>query len=222
MPTIQFEFNGHHEMEIPEGDICRYCAEEIIEGLSYPMPEKDTGPPVWTVVDLGAHVGEFTIMAAARWPHAMIHAWEPNPQVLGLLYQNVRLYNVKVYPKAVDVTARRDKLYFNTLGSVAATVVSPGQAPPGAIWNAVDVDIDGPGAVTRLKPEVLKIDIEGPEGVLLEAMGDAVRDIYRIYVEFHHENIRKHIDKLLGDTHSLEYSRILQARQGELMYVRRE
>ena len=222
MPIVQFEFNGDHEMEIPEGEIYRSCAEEIIEGKCYPLPVNDNGPPVWNVVDLGAHVGEFTIMAAARWPHATIHAFEPNPHIIPMLESNCNPYRVIVYPRAVDVKARRDKLYFNQLGSVASTVVRPSGAHDADYWHGVDVDIDGPEAVTRLKPEVLKIDIEGPEGVLLEAMGDAVRDIYRIYVEFHHENIRRHIDSLLFETHELAYARILQSRQGELMYVRRE
>ena len=222
MPIVRFEFNGDHEMEIPEGEIYRSCAEEIVEGKSYPLPVNDDGPPVKTVVDLGAHVGEFTIMAALRWPEAIVYAWEPNPQVLRMLLNNCARFNCHIVPKAVDVKARRDKLYFNEIGSVASTIVYAGDAPEGCYWNGVDVDIDGPEAVTRLKPEVLKIDIEGPEGVLLEAMGDAVRDIYRIYVEFHHENIRRHIDDLLFETHELAYARILQSRQGELMYVRRE
>jgi len=76
--------------------------------------------------------------------------------------------------------------------------------------------------VLALNPDVLKIDIEGPESVVIEAMGGAVERIGRIYVEFHGETVHQHLEQLLSPTHGLSYARILQPQQGELMYVRRE
>lgn len=222
MKTVTFEFCGTHHLEIPDGKIYQDCTEDIIRCRSYPLPKTDAGPKVRSVVDLGAHAGEFTVMAAVRWPQATIYAYEPNPQIIPYLQSNCRPYqNIEIRTRAVDVKARRDKLYFNDIGSVAATVVNPGNAPPGTYYSYVEIEIDGPEAVLALKPEVLKIDIEGPEGLLLAAMRPGLENIYRIYVEFHHENIRQHIERLLIPTHTLEYARILQSRQGELMYVRR-
>jgi FkbM family methyltransferase len=43
-----------------------------------------------TIVDIGAHVGTFTVWAALRSPRARILAVEPNPQTFAFLEQNIR------------------------------------------------------------------------------------------------------------------------------------
>ena len=43
-----------------------------------------------TIVDVGAHVGSFTVWAAMRSPRARILAIEPNPETFAFLEQNVR------------------------------------------------------------------------------------------------------------------------------------
>lgn len=226
MGQINFDFNGPRSIVIPDGQIYEDCAKDIIEGRSYPLPVSGVGEHVKCVVDLGAHAGEFTIMAAARWPGAVVYAYEPNPQVLPLLKANCEAYytQIAVIPKAVDVKARRDKLYFSGLGSVAASVVMPAdflKPTPDHEWSGVDVDIAGPEEVANRRPDVLKIDIEGPEGLVLRCLGDSLDGIWRIYVEFHHEDIRLDIEHTMLPTHRLEYARILQGNQGELMYEHR-
>jgi hypothetical protein len=68
MQSLKFDFYGTHELVIPDDEMCRTTAEDILKGLSYPFPGPGSGLAVQCVVDLGAHVGEYTIMAAARWP----------------------------------------------------------------------------------------------------------------------------------------------------------
>jgi len=225
MQSIRFNFHGMHELILPDGEVYAACATDVIEQRSYPFPADDSGQMARSVVDLGAHAGEFTIMAAARWPRATIHAFEPNPQILPLLYQNCRPYsNIVIYEQAVDVKPGRNQLYSCNGVSVAAALLlePPGGLPDGRQWVCADVEVVGPDAVLALIPDVLKIDIEGPESVVIEAMGKAIERIGRIYVEFHGETVRRHLDQLLLPTHCLAYSRILQPQQGELMYVRRE
>lgn len=43
-----------------------------------------------TIVDIGAHVGTFTVWAATRSPHARILSVEPNPETFRLLERNIR------------------------------------------------------------------------------------------------------------------------------------
>src|SRR4051794_15123113 len=121
MPTpIRFDFyGGSHEMLVPDDVLSREIAEDILKGQSYPIPGPDSTLRPQSVVDLGAHVGEFTIMAAARWPQATIHAFEPNPRVLSLLRQNSRPYaNIVIHEQAVDATARRATLFMSSFSSV--------------------------------------------------------------------------------------------------------
>jgi FkbM family methyltransferase len=221
MPTISFDFFGHHEIAVPDDVYSVKTATEIIQGQSYPFPTEG-GLEVRTVVDLGAHVGEFTVMAAARWPGAAVHAFEPNAQVWPLLRANCQRYpNIVIYQQAVDAKAGRGQLYSNNVSPVCASLVYTEAPPPGVTWSGVEVDIVGPEAVLDLAPDVLKVDVEGVEARLFEAMGAAVTRIPIIYVEFHGEDRRIHLERMLLRTHCLFYARILEPNQGELMYVKR-
>jgi hypothetical protein len=51
--------------------------------------------------------------------------------------------------------------------------------------------------------DVLKIDTEGCEMPILKEMGEVLSSIKIIHLEFHSEDDRREIDRLLGDTHSL-------------------
>lgn len=48
-------------------------------GLGQQLPE------VRTILDIGANVGFFSMAARGHYPHAVIHAYEPNPRVLSFL-----------------------------------------------------------------------------------------------------------------------------------------
>jgi FkbM family methyltransferase len=224
MQSISFDFCGRHvELLLPDGDRYRTAAEDVLRGLAYPIPANDEGPPLRTIVDLGAHAGEFTIMAAARWPSATVHAFEPNPLILPNLHHNCKPFtNVVIHEQAIDAQPRRGKLYWTAWGSLVGTVISPSDPALAAQLNSAEVDILGPDAVTALAPDILKIDIEGPEGMILQSMGEAVSRIRRIYIEFHDESIRKYLEQILQPTHSLAYARIPEARQGEVMYLKRD
>src|SRR5262249_40843988 len=51
--------------------------------------------------------------------------------------------------------------------------------------------------------DILKIDTEGCEVPILEDMGELLPSTKVVHLEFHNEDDRKAIDRLLGDTHTL-------------------
>jgi hypothetical protein len=58
----------------------------------------------WTVVDIGAGIGEFTLVAACDHPQNRVVAFEPFAESFALLEQNLDLNgagNVTTYPEAV-------------------------------------------------------------------------------------------------------------------------
>jgi FkbM family methyltransferase len=63
---------------------------EVFRTEAYTPPDM---PPVAAgglVVDIGASVGMYTLMAATRWPHARVHAVEATPDTYELLVENIR------------------------------------------------------------------------------------------------------------------------------------
>jgi FkbM family methyltransferase len=223
MQSIRFNFcGGSHELQLPDGEIYLTTAKDIVAGLSYPFATD--GPPVQSVVDLGAHAGEFTVMAAALWLNATVHAFEPNPQILPLLHHNCKPYqNITIHEKAVGAQAGRGKFYVNNMNSVTATLLTPDEKQPNGLhWAAIDVDIVGPESILALAPDILKIDIECMESLLIFALGSAVLSITRIYVEYHLDGFRQQIHQMLSPTHELAHARSHGKDQGELMYLRRK
>ena len=56
---------------------------------------------VKTILDIGANLGFFCMAARQRHPHAVIHAYEPNPRALSYLTGNIAQLNVDVFAEAV-------------------------------------------------------------------------------------------------------------------------
>lgn len=66
------------------------------------------------VFDIGANVGLYSLLAAAENPNADIHAFEPTPELVGVLDGNIQLngfQNISVNPVAVGKTSREGTLH---------------------------------------------------------------------------------------------------------------
>jgi FkbM family methyltransferase len=56
---------------------------------------------VKTIIDIGAHLGFFSLAARCRYPGAAIHAYEPNPRILPYLFDNTSGLDIQIYTEAV-------------------------------------------------------------------------------------------------------------------------
>lgn len=215
MQIFQFEFCGkQHQLHIPSGGMYRQCAAEIITGECYPFPMHEN-PKV--VVDIGAHVGEWTYCVATFWPGASIHAFEPYTPSYELMERNCgRLQNVVMYQSAVAAKGGKAQLHLSSMSAMCHSLMVRDTASGGT----VEVDVVPAEYIAKLAPDILKVDCEGMEFEILEAL--PVRDIHRIYFEFHYENDRRRICEFLDKTHSLWRAQINSPCRGEMMYVRKD
>jgi FkbM family methyltransferase len=113
-----------------------------------------------TVVDIGAHVGIFSISARQRWSSAVIHAYEPNPGVHpNLLYHSHQVGN-PVYLEAVGLKAGIISLTANNESVQMRSIVDPA----GKMTQVAFCDV-----VARLGGQVdlVKLDCEGAEWDIL-------------------------------------------------------
>ncbi|MGZ5410780.1 MAG: FkbM family methyltransferase, partial [Aeromicrobium sp.] len=69
--------------------------------------------------------------------------------------------------------------------------------------------------------DVLKIDSEGCEVPILEALKDLLPSVKVIYLEYHSDDDRKEFDRLLGDTHLLMHGQMM-VHLGEVTYVAKD
>jgi FkbM family methyltransferase len=136
------------------------------------------------ILDIGANVGSFSIWANMRWPHSVIHAYEPHPETFKLLVQNVEtLSNVHCHNAAIYPGEETRQLFYSRyVGDGEAGLISYLRD------TFVDLSPDKGVMVPVIHPSVLprcdvmKLDVEGAEARILEAAD--VRQVSTILLEY--------------------------------------
>ncbi len=150
-----------------------------------------TVKPGDTVVDAGAHVGYYTVIASRLvGPEGKVYAFEPDPANFELLRKNVQvngLTNVVIEQKALSNRKGRIKLFIASENKGDHRIYQPeGQTRPSVDVEAVRLDEYLRGRESKI--DVLKMDTQGAEGVILEGMTGLLEgrtDGPAIFMEFY-------------------------------------
>lgn len=132
-----------------------------------------------TVIDVGANVGLFSILAAHYFTNAMIHAYEPNPRVIPYTAKNLQPVGVTLFNEGVGrvfgfatIQDKGESRYAHTLLAESAS----GNVPIIPLTEAVE----------RMGREIdlLKLDCEGAEWDIFQERR-AFERIRNIRLEYH-------------------------------------
>jgi len=195
-------------------------AAAVLENDEYELrPLRDGGHPLRRVLDIGGHVGSFTLAVKRWWPDARIVAAEPDPDSAAIFRKNmegiagVHLAEAAVLGRGdVPEVAFRQGGRANRDGNAAASrvvdVVRPlGDAGcwPTALVPAMSILDLLAGALGESDAviDLLKLDCEGAEGEILEALresGDLER-VRWIRGEWHFQANAVRVAAALRDTH---------------------
>lgn len=163
----------------------RWIADELIRD-DYGLQGLALNPGD-VVVDVGAHVGMFSIFAALRFPEARIFAFEPDPANFANLTANLALNEVtRVVAQNLAITADGRQFSIsapatNTGGAGGFRKAAAGESV--AVIRSVTLD----EAFARHgidRCALLKIDCEGAEHEILKTAGVLGR-VERLSGEFH-------------------------------------
>ncbi|MEX0906735.1 MAG: FkbM family methyltransferase [Gemmatimonadota bacterium] len=128
--------------------------------------------PGATVLDIGAHVGYYTLLSAVlAGPRGRVFAFEPNPVNHGFLQRHVainRHATVSVENAAVSDTSGRASF---TFGSGSGT----GHLSANGDVDVRTVRIDDFCRDRSVQPGYLKIDVEGAELSVLQGAEETIR-----------------------------------------------
>jgi FkbM family methyltransferase len=198
----------------------RRVLEEVVTGKSYPL--QPAFGEVRTILDIGANVGAATLYFAVNYPGARVLAYEPAPLSYALLARNIRgLPGVEAFNFGLADEDRRALLYLGQQDSVTNSVCSS----PENTSAAVEVQLRAAGAVLAEQGvkavDILKLDTEGCEVPILRSLAGLLPHVGVLFVEYHDEEDRREIDRLLGGTHVLCQGRILALHRGEFCYLAR-
>lgn len=143
----------------------------------------------WTIVDIGAGLGDFAVSIARRFPHGQVLAFEPFGESFALLERNIALNGV------TNVVARRlaiggaSGVARLSLGTGVAVQHSTARADEMGAGETVDelplgAALESAGAA---RCDFLKLDCEGAEyAILRQAAADGtLARVGRISMEYH-------------------------------------
>lgn len=217
---------GEHDLWVREEPRSRHwdveVARPILEGDEYELePLRAAGHPLRQVVDIGAHVGSFTLKIKRWWPEARVLAAEPDPDSAALFRQNTAGLSGVILEEAAVLGRRglsevrlRQAGRVNRDGNAAASSVfevgthnlEPRRRPATAVVRAtsildlLDRHVDPEEPVIDL----LKLDCEGAEGEILEALQESgrMRQIRWVRGEWHSPANADRVEAALAPTHT--------------------
>ena len=159
-----------------------------------------------TVVDIGAHIGAFSIFAASKTNHGKVLSFEPDPGNFAQLCENTSLNllgNIRVVQKAIDEKSGKVIFYRDSLNSAMNSTTKKTN-------ESITVDcISLSDALNTYGVDVcdlLKIDCEGAEyGIIMNASGDILNRVKRLVIEYHTPNYFQVKDKRYTPNNLIEH-----------------
>ena len=177
-------------------------ADRILVAPRWRMVAEEYEPEVWqrlmsevrsgdVVADVGAYIGLYTIALAKRVGHAgRVVAFEPDPANLAALREHVSLNSltgrIETRPEAVGASTCWVK--FAAHASSESSVTSSADASTAGKESMVEcVSLDQ--VFPRARLDILKIDVEGYEGRVIEGamslLKDGIRGPRAVFIEVH-------------------------------------
>lgn len=171
------------------------CDESIAPHLQkvfsgeYDIPYVRYSP---VILDIGANYGSFSVWASHRFPGAIIHAYEPNSDIINTLRENAKNYPIIIHAYGIGTPGLRP--LYNGQNNTGEASLYPNLATSDI---GSHVEIRSPLELPHAN--ILKLDTEGCEIEILEPLVRDGRKFDAIVLEFHSERDRRVIDNLLLD-----------------------
>jgi FkbM family methyltransferase len=196
-------------------------ARAILAGRTYPVVP--FVHDVSVVLDIGANLGAASIFFSRLYPDARIYALEPAASSFELLRRNTaERPNIVALRHGLSASTRTVTLHHSAHDSVEAST------RPSSRSSSDGEPIELRSVVAFLEGQrvasidILKLDVEGTEVEVLQALGHVVASIKVVYLEYHSERDRLWIDQTMVQTHVLWRASVQLVHRGEFCYLRRD
>ncbi len=171
--------DGGHTCVVEEFFVSPICCDFILVGFA----------PQY-VIDCGAHIGIFTLLARRQYPEARLTAFEPNPTNHLALHENLRrngVDGVTVVPAAVSVSSGRLGFQFSAFQSEGGRLAADDAVRQDASTVTMVEVVDLPEFVRNLGATslLLKLDVEGEEERLMPELLPVLPPQCAIFFETH-------------------------------------
>lgn len=161
--------------------------EEMFLHASYDLRKVPFEPA--TVLDCGAHIGLFSLLAKSTFPGANIVAYEPNPNNATLIRHQIAKNALSIDFKELALSTESRELEFAAINSHGGRL--KGHETDGITGDTAPTyrvrSIDLAAELGRLRPKsvLIKMDIEGEEQNVLPAIVPLLPEDTAIFFETH-------------------------------------
>jgi FkbM family methyltransferase len=162
-----------------------HCADDVVTAIEcFGKLDYAVGPDDRCIVDFGSNIGISALYFLLAAPNSRVHAFEPDPRNVARLRENLRGFEDRyaLSVAALGAVAGRGRFGREPTGRYGGLGLDSG--------DVIDVEVLDANAVLdailerESRIDLLKIDIEGQEAAVLDALTPAVLDrIDRIAVE---------------------------------------
>jgi FkbM family methyltransferase len=224
-PTGRLQFSiGSRQLELlyPDSGHMKKALVEVLSGEEYPSFELNGYAPS-VIVDIGAHVGASAIYFHSTFPDARIYCYEPSQFNFNYLRQNIAFTSaIRAFPYGLSDSAGTSKLYTGSQYSMMSSFI------PNALTGETFEMAELRSAAREFEENalsdvsILKIDTEGFELPILQALGNKLGKIDFLYLEYHSEESRRAIDALVAGNFLLGGATATVPHRGLCVYVNKQ
>lgn len=163
-----FDFVVDTDAEEQRLDRWTPAEQELLEAFTDAAEQYDV---VW---DVGANIGAYTLTASR---HATVTAFEPHISSYHKLREHLRINNMQATTLPIALSQINGHVSFdqNPESGYGLNAIGNGD------WTVPTLRADTFGVI----PDVVKIDVEGAEGNVLDGFGVHLADVEQIFVEVH-------------------------------------
>jgi FkbM family methyltransferase len=186
METAAWLYAGSEEQlcELPGGSKIRVDLHEHVQRWIYFFGAYEEQTVRWfrgalrpgmTVLDVGAHVGQYTLVAASDvGAKGRVHAFEPNPGTFKRLSANIELngyQHVEAHPVALSDAAGAATLYVpkhDNIGEASLQPCQDGMDQTSVRTTTLDEWVKTADLGSRPRIDLMKIDVQGFEAKVIQ------------------------------------------------------
>lgn len=201
--TIIYPVNDTIKMKLRVGSFDKWAIYQVWKFGDY-KSKKITIKPTDTIIDIGGHIGSFSIWAAKQAHQGRVFTFEPNTENFLLLQENkeinqisnLEIFNLAVSEKIGEITL------FNSVHQNMGHSLYERNLPIQVRVKATILD-----EILKInniqKVDLLKIDAEGAEyPILLNASAQMLQKVNKIILEYHdylshgytYQDIQNHLE----------------------------
>lgn len=218
--AIEISFNRHNrKFYYPDwGDSGPY-AQNILTGNEYPrFTVRGWAPKL--IVDVGANIGAATLQFLSTYPGATIHCFEPCPEALKYLHLNTSgLETVHVHDFGLSSTNDNIDMYMGSVRLSQSSLFASGEVSDQKIKVEIRSASEAFSNIGIEACDIIKIDTEGCEVPILLELGPILDRIDVVFIEYHSENDRLEIDRILSNNFLLWQAKLHAVHRGINVYL---